>query len=96
MLHAMTLASCGHARRLLCRRQKQAIIQVVDEMIETTKALSAKTDAEWMDMLREMYPGITAADATEKAQKIIKRYRKTTKHLEDNRDELLKLFGAGN
>jgi hypothetical protein len=43
-----------------------------------------------------MYPGITAADATEKAQKIIKRYRKTTKHLEDNRDELLKLFGAGN
>jgi len=37
---------------LLCRRQKQAIIQVVDEMIETTKALSAKTDAEWMDMLR--------------------------------------------
>ena len=55
----MTLASCGRAHRLLCRRQKQAIIQVVDEMIETTKALSAKTDAEWMDMLREMYPGIT-------------------------------------
>jgi hypothetical protein len=77
-------------------RQKQAVVQAVDDMIEKSRAISAKTDAEWMEMFTSMYPEITGAEARQKADKIIKVYRKKAQHLQDNRDELLRILGAGN
>jgi hypothetical protein len=73
-------------------RQRQAIIQAVDDMIENTRAVAARTDAEWMEMVTSMYPDVV--NAQPKATKIMREYRKKAKHLQDNRDEMLQLLGV--
>lgn len=76
-------------------RQKKAIRDAVDDMIERSTKLASMSNAEWVEYVKDFYPDIENDRALQKYVKSLSEmYKAKAEHLRTNRSILLRYVGA--